>query len=52
MARYCQQRSDRLRDREEEFVNQMASRTVWREPTERQGKWLQSIFLRLGGKLT
>jgi len=29
----------------------MASRTVWREPTEKQAKWLRSIFYRLGGKL-
>jgi hypothetical protein len=28
----------------------MASRTVWREPTEKQGKWLKSIFYRLGGR--
>jgi len=34
--------------KEQEFVNDIASRTVWREPTERQGKWLKSIFYRLG----
>ena len=24
---------------------------VWREPTERQAKWLRSILYRLGGRL-
>jgi hypothetical protein len=51
MARYCQQRGDQLSDREEEFVNQMASQTVWREPSEKQAKWLKSIFLKLGGRI-
>jgi hypothetical protein len=50
MATWCQQHSGRLGTREQEFVNQMAARTVWHEPTERQGKWLLSIFYRLGGK--
>ena len=45
-----QRRSSRLRAKEQEFVNDMASRTVWREPTKKQGKWLKSIFYRLGGK--
>ena len=39
----------RLRDKEREFVDDMAGRTVWREPTEKQGKWLKSIWFRLGG---
>jgi hypothetical protein len=51
MARWYRQNSDRLSEREAEFVNQMASRTTWREPTERQEKWLRSIFLRLGGRV-
>jgi hypothetical protein len=51
IARYCQQHSHRLRDKEPEFVNDMAARTVWHQPTERQEKWLKSIFFRLGGKL-
>jgi hypothetical protein len=50
LAVECQQRSARLRDKEKEFVDDMAARTVWREPTERQGKWLLSIYYRLGGK--
>jgi hypothetical protein len=51
IARFCQQSRDRLREKEREFINDMTSRTVWREPTERQSKWLRSIFYRLGGRL-
>jgi len=47
---YCQQRSDRLQSREREFIDHMASLTVWREPTEKQAKWLKSIYYKLGGK--
>lgn len=47
---FCQERDDRLRDNEREFVNDMAGRVMWREPTPKQGKWLKSIFFRLGGK--
>jgi len=49
VARWCQQHSDRLREKEREFVDDMAGRTVWREPTAKQGAWLRSIFFRLGG---
>jgi hypothetical protein len=49
MARYCQVNSSRLRDKERNFVDDMAERTVWHEPTEKQAKWLKSIFLKLGG---
>ena len=47
----CQSNSGHLRGNEREFVNDMASSTVWREPTERQAKWLRSILYRLGGRL-
>jgi hypothetical protein len=50
MALWCQQRSDRLRANEHEFIDDMAAQTVWREPTERQSKWLRSIYHRLGGR--
>src|SRR5262249_60281372 len=50
IALWCQQRDERLREKEREFVSDMASRTVWREPAEKQGKWLKSIFYRLGGR--
>jgi hypothetical protein len=50
MARFCQRHSDHLRANERKFVNDMAARTTWREPTDKQGKWLQSIYFKLGGK--
>jgi hypothetical protein len=40
-----------LSDREAEFIDSIAARTVWRAPTEKQEKWLKSIFLKLGGRL-
>jgi hypothetical protein len=49
IALWCQRRSEQLRENERQFIDDMASRTVWREPTERQGMWLMSIFYRLGG---
>jgi hypothetical protein len=52
VARFCQQHDSRLRENERQFVNDMASRSVWREPTEKQAKWLRSIFFRLGGRIT
>jgi hypothetical protein len=51
IALFCQQNSSRLRENERQFVNDMAGRSVWREPTEKQAKWLRSIFYRLGGKI-
>jgi hypothetical protein len=51
IARYCQVNNSKLSDKESNFVDDMASRTVWREPTEKQAKWLKSIFLKLGGKI-
>jgi hypothetical protein len=51
MALFCQQHDDRLREREREFVHDVTARTVWREPTEKQAKWLRNIFFRLGGRL-
>jgi hypothetical protein len=50
IARFCQQNDNRLRENERQFVGDMAARSVWREPTEKQAKWLRSIFFRLGGK--
>jgi hypothetical protein len=51
IALYCQLHSNLLRGQEPTFINDMASRTVWHEPTEKQAKWLRSIFLRLGGRI-
>jgi hypothetical protein len=52
IARWCQHHSDRLRANEQKFVNDMAARAVWRSLTPKQEKWLRSIFLRLGGKMS
>jgi hypothetical protein len=49
MVQYCQQRAVRLRGREREFIDSVAARIVYREPSEKQLKWLTSIYLRLGG---
>jgi hypothetical protein len=35
---WCRRHDGRLREKERKFVSDMASRTVWREPTEKQGK--------------
>jgi hypothetical protein len=51
MALWCQKHGDRLSGTEEKFVNDVAARTVYRVPSEKQCKWLKSIFLRLGGRL-
>jgi hypothetical protein len=50
MAVWCAQQADRLRDQERKFVDDMAARTVWCEPTKKQAKWLKSIHYRLGGQ--
>jgi hypothetical protein len=50
MARFCQGRSARLRGKEPDFVDDMVGWTVWKEPTPKKAKWLQSIYLRLGGR--
>jgi hypothetical protein len=50
IARFCQQNDSKLRENERQFISDMAARSVWREPTEKQAKWLRSIFYRLGGK--
>jgi hypothetical protein len=50
IALFCNRDPCRLRDaKEREFVNDMAAKLMFREPSEKQGKWLFSIFLRLGG---
>jgi hypothetical protein len=50
IALFCQKNHQRLRSVEQGFVDDMAGSTLWREPSEKQGKWLLSIFLRLGGR--
>ena len=53
IALFLQSNKNRLDARHHEFVDDMASRTVFgREPTERQHRYLHSLFHKLGGKLT
>jgi hypothetical protein len=53
VALFLQRNKDRLEARHHQFVDDMASRTVYgREPNEKQHKYLHSLFYKLGGKLT
>jgi hypothetical protein len=50
IALYCQRGLSRLRDEwERTFINDMAGKTLWRQPTEKQTKHLLAIFIKLGG---
>jgi len=52
VALFCQRNKQRLRPQTHEFVDKMASQTVWdQEPTEKQHKYLFALFLQLGGKI-
>lgn len=53
VALFLQREKHRLAEKHREFVDDMAGRTAWgREPTERQHKYLHSLFFQLGGKIT
>jgi hypothetical protein len=53
VALYLQREKHRLPDRHHEFIDDMASRTVYgREPTPKQHQYLHSLFFKLGGKIT
>jgi hypothetical protein len=50
IALYCQRNEARLRGEwERTFVNDMAGKTLLREPIEKQAKHLLAIFIKLGG---
>jgi hypothetical protein len=52
VALYCQRNKQRLDTRHHDFIDKVASQTVYdREPTERMHKYLFSLFLQLGGKI-
>src|SRR5262249_7425857 len=52
VALYCQRQKQRLPQKHHEFIDDMASRTVYgREPTPRQHQYLHSLFFKLGGKI-
>jgi hypothetical protein len=53
VALFLQREKHRLPDRHHEFIDDMASRTVYgREPTPKQHQYLHSLFFKLGGKIT
>jgi hypothetical protein len=53
VARFAQRNKHRLDARHHEFIDDMAARTAWdREPTEKQHRYLHSLFYKLGGKIT
>ena len=52
VALYCQRNKHRLAPKHHEFIDKVASQTVYdREPTERMHKYLFALFLKLGGKI-
>jgi hypothetical protein len=50
IATFCQKNHERLRPKEQEFIDDMVGSTMWRVPTEKLGRWLVTIFLQLGGR--
>src|SRR5262249_18938830 len=53
VALYCQRQKHRLDPKHHDFIDSMASRTVYgREPTPNMHKYLPSLFYKLGGKVT
>jgi hypothetical protein len=53
VALFCQREKHRLPAKHHEFIDDMASRTVYgREPTPKQHQYLHSLFYKLGGKIT
>ena len=53
VALFLQRNKHRLDPKHHEFIDDMAGRTAWgEEPTERQHKYLHSLFFKLGGKIT
>jgi hypothetical protein len=50
IALWCAQHGARLRPKEQKFIDDMCSGVQWGPPSERQAKWLLSIFYKLGGR--
>jgi hypothetical protein len=52
IAKWCRtNHGGRLSAREEKFIADMLARLTWRcQPTEKQERWLRSIYLKLGGE--
>ena len=53
VALFLQREKHRLPPKHHEFIDDMASRTVYgREPTPKQHQYMHSLFYKLGGKIT
>ena len=53
VALFVQREKHRLAAHHHEFIDDMASRSVYgREPTQKQHQYLHSLFFKLGGKIT
>jgi hypothetical protein len=53
VALFVQREKHKLPRKHHEFIDDMASRTVYgREPTAKQHQYLHSLFFKLGGKIT
>jgi hypothetical protein len=53
VALFVQREKHRLASKHHEFIDDMASRTVYgREPTPKQHQYLHSLLYKLGGKIT
>jgi hypothetical protein len=51
IALFCQKNGEALRSEwERTFINDMAGKLLWREPSEKQAKHLLAIFIKLGGR--
>jgi hypothetical protein len=48
IALYCQRHGLNLPPNHREFIDDMTGNTMWREPTPKQGKYLLSLFFKLG----
>ena len=50
IALFCRKNIAQLRSEwEREFITDMAGKTLWQQPSEKQAKYLLGIFIRLGG---
>ena len=49
IALFCQNNITRLNAWERDFINNMAGKTLWRQPTEKESKHLLAVFVKLGG---
>ena len=50
IALFCRKNVAQLRSEwEREFITDMAGKTLWQQPSQKQAKHLLGIFIRLGG---